>query len=395
MKVLIISTTERTGGGAIAAKRLLTALNKNGIKTRMLVRDKQTDDVNVAAYGNKLPKVMERLRLMCKLQKPFRQTWQYDLASDGVDILSTPEYKEADVIHLHWVNQGMLSLKQLKQMILSGKRIIWTMHDEWPFRGIIHYTEEGIDYKSTSNALARLEQRHFLKKQNIYKKGKIHFVGCSQWITDLAHEAMPEALVSHVNNCIPQEIFHPQNQYKCREVFSLPREKKLILFTCQKVTDKRKGMQYLLEALKHLHAPKPHLVVVGGNAEQVLSQVDGVDTNHVHFIPYVNGEKEMARLYSAVDCFVTPSLQDNLPNTIAEAMSCGTPCVGFNAGGIPEMITHMHDGYVAQYCDSEDLARGIECVLSHPEWKETALDSARKNYSEANVAKQYSDIYIY
>ena len=175
----------------------------------------------------------------------------------------------------------------------------------------------------------------------------------------------------------------------------LPREKKLILFTCQKVTDKRKGMQYLLEALKHLHAPKPHLVVVGGNAEQVLSQVDGVDTNHVHFIPYVNGEKEMARLYSAVDCFVTPSLQDNLPNTIAEAMSCGTPCVGFNAGGIPEMITHMHDGYVAQYCDSKDLARGIECVLSHPEWKETALDSARKNYSEANVAKQYSDIYIY
>ncbi|MEE0871667.1 MAG: glycosyl transferase, partial [Bacteroidaceae bacterium] len=79
MKVLIISTTERTGGGAIAAKRLLTALNKNGIKAKMLVRDKQMDDVNVASYGNVIPKVMERLRLMCRLLKPFRQTWQYDL----------------------------------------------------------------------------------------------------------------------------------------------------------------------------------------------------------------------------------------------------------------------------------------------------------------------------
>ena len=82
MKVLIISTTERTGGGAIAARRLLTALNKNGIKAKMLVRDKQTDDVNVAAYGNTIPKALERLRLMCLLRKPFRQTWQYDLASD-------------------------------------------------------------------------------------------------------------------------------------------------------------------------------------------------------------------------------------------------------------------------------------------------------------------------
>ena len=112
MKVLIISTTERTGGGAIAAKRLLTALNKYGIQAKMLVRDKQSNDANVVAYGNILPKVIERLRIMFALLKPLRKTWQYDFATDGVDILSTKEYQEADVIHLHWVNQGMLSLRQ-------------------------------------------------------------------------------------------------------------------------------------------------------------------------------------------------------------------------------------------------------------------------------------------
>lgn len=391
MKVLIISTTERTGGGAIAAKRLLTALNKNGIKAKMLVRDKQTDDVNVASYGNVIPKVMERLRLMCRLLKPFRQTWQYDLASDGIDILSTPEYKEADVIHLHWVNQGMLSLKQLRQMLLSGKRIVWTMHDEWPFRGIRHYTEEGnaMEEKNISD----LEERLFKSKQEIYQLGNIRFVGCSQWITDLAQEAMPNANVRHINNCIPHNIFHPQDRQDARKAFSLPQDQKLILFTCQKVTDKRKGMAYLLEALKYLNEPKPHLVVVGGNTEDLLNSNLGIDTSNLHFIPYVNGEKEMARLYSAVDCFVTPSLQDNLPNTIAEAMSCGTPCVGFNAGGIPEMISHMKNGYVAQYCDSKDLAHGIECALSHPEWKEAAMHSAAHDYSEDRVAKEYAKAY--
>ena len=391
MKVLIISTTERTGGGAIAAKRLLTALNKNGIKAKMLVRDKQTDDVNVASYGNIIPKVMERLRLMCRLLKPFRQTWQYDLASDGIDILSTPEYKEADVIHLHWVNQGMLSLKQLRQMLLSGKRIVWTMHDEWPFRGIRHYTEEGnaMEEKNISD----LEERLFKSKQEIYQLGNIRFVGCSQWITNLAQEAMPNANVRHINNCIPHSIFHPQDRQDARKAFSLPQDQKLILFTCQKVTDKRKGMAYLLEALKYLNEPKPHLVVVGGNTEDLLNSNLGIDKGNLHFIPYVNGEKEMARLYSAVDCFVTPSLQDNLPNTIAEAMSCGTPCVGFNAGGIPEMISHMKNGYVAQYCDSKDLANGIECALSHPEWKEAAMHSAAHDYSEDRVAKEYAKAY--
>ena len=391
MKVLIISTTERTGGGAIAAKRLLTALNKNGIKAKMLVRDKQTDDVNVASYGNIIPKVMERLRLMCRLLKPFRQTWQYDLASDGIDILSTPEYKEADVIHLHWVNQGMLSLKQLKEMLLSGKRIVWTMHDEWPFRGIRHYTEEGNTMEDKK--VSALEERLFRTKQEIYQLGNIRFVGCSQWITNLAQEAMPNANVHHINNCIPHNIFHPQDRQAARETLSLPQDQKLILFTCQKVTDKRKGMAYLLEALKYLNEPKPHLVVVGGNTEDLLNSNLGIDKGNLHFIPYVNGEREMARLYSAVDCFVTPSLQDNLPNTIAEAMSCGTPCVGFNAGGIPEMISHMKNGYVAQYCDSKDLAHGIECALSHPEWKEAAMHSAAHDYSEDRVAKEYAKAY--
>ena len=391
MKVLIISTTERIGGGAIAARRLLVALNKNGIQAKMLVRDKQTDDKRVTACGSKWHKAVERLRLMVALRRPYKQTWNYDLALDGIDIISTPEYREADVVHLHWVNQGMLSLGQLRQMLLSGKRIVWTLHDEWPFRGIKHYT--GIGEETQDSRVGLLDARHLELKKSIYREGCIHFVGCSRWIAGLARKAMPQACIGHVNNCIPQDIFHPQDMQEARAALSLPLQDKLVLFTCQKVTDKRKGISFLLEALRHLPSPKPHLVVVGGGAGTMPDGEKDIGQGCMHFIPYVSGEREMARLYSAVDCFVTPSLQDNLPNTIAEAMSCGTPCVGFDTGGIPEMITHMQNGYVAAYCDSQDLARGITLTMQHPEWREAAARTAAHDYSEEHVAQEYARIY--
>ena len=64
----------------------------------------------------------------------------------------------------------------------------------------------------------------------------------------------------------------------------------------------------------------------------------------------------MVAAYSCADLFVIPSLEDNLPNTIMESMACGTPCVGFEIGGIPEMIDHRVNGYVANYKDAGDLA---------------------------------------
>ena len=110
----------------------------------------------------------------------------------------------------------------------------------------------------------------------------------------------------------------------------------------------------------------------------------------------MSNEAEIAELYNAVDLFVTPSLQDNLPNTIVEAMSCGTPCVGFNVGGIPEMISHKQDGYVADYCDSIDFAQGIAWCLNEnrlPAISAAARSAALATYSEPTVAQRYLKVY--
>lgn len=375
MNVLIISTAEKTGGGAIAARRLMEALNRNGVDARMLVRDRQTDSPCVINRGNIVPKILERLELMIKLRLPCSKTWQYDTADFGIDIMSTPEYKNADVIHLHWINQGMLSLKQLERMVRDRKRIVWTLHDEWPFSGIRHYNGDIDSDKGIGETarFCRLDNKIRNLKAGIYASGNIHFVGCSQWITDLARQSMPDVECTHINNCIPQDVFQPMDRQEVRRRLNLPPNRKIILFCSQKVTDKRKGMVYLDEALQGFQ--DVHVVRLGAGGT------------------FVSDEKTMAMMYAAADCFVTPSLQDNLPNTIAESMSCGTPCVGFDTGGIPEMISHRQNGYVARYCDSNDLAKGIRFVFAHPELRQAAASSAMDDYDGKRVSQEYIRIY--
>ena len=374
MRVLLISTSDLAGGGAIAAYRLMEALNNNGVKAKMLVRDKLSSSVTVAQTGTIIPKVLERLQIMAHLKGKL---WQADTADFGINITQTDEYKEADVIHLHWINQGMVSLSCLKQMLKDGKKIVWTLHDEWPYLGICHYRGDCQEIACRNCPLlpGSTAHKHYLKKQELYKKGNITFVGCSEWITQRAQKAMPEAQVVHINNCIPHNIFRYIDQKEARKKLDLPLDKKIILFCSQKLNDERKGFMYLQQSLEcSMFNDQCSMICVGKGGR------------------YISSPEEMALTYAAADVFVTPSLQDNLPNTIAEAMSCGTPCVGFNVGGIPEMIDHQQNGYVAKYKDVTDLAAGIQYVLTHG-MREAALHKAASAYGETHVAQKYINVY--
>ena len=374
MRVLLISTSDLAGGGAIAAYRLMEALNNNGVKAKMLVRDKLSSSVTVAQTGTIIPKVLERLQIMAHLKGKL---WQADTADFGINITKTDEYKEADVIHLHWINQGMVSLSCLKQMLKDGKKIVWTLHDEWPYLGICHYRGDCQEIACRNCPLlpGSTAHKHYLKKQELYKKGNITFVGCSEWITQRAQQAMPEAQVVHINNCIPHNIFRYIDQKEARKKLDLPLDKKIILFCSQKLNDERKGFMYLQQSLEcSMINDQCSMICVGKGGR------------------YISSPEEMALTYAAADVFVTPSLQDNLPNTIAEAMSCGTPCVGFNVGGIPEMIDHQQNGYVAKYKDVTDLAAGIQYVLTH-DMREAALHKAASAYGETHVAQKYINVY--
>ena len=144
MKILILNTSERTGGAAVAANRLMKALINNGVKAKMLVREKETDTLTVAELPKSPMKrwnfLWERLVVFCHLHFSKKHLFEVDIANAGTDITKLREFKEADIIHLHWINQGMLSLSNIRKILRSGKPVVWTMHDIWPATAICHLT---------------------------------------------------------------------------------------------------------------------------------------------------------------------------------------------------------------------------------------------------------------
>ena len=389
MNVLLVSTSEQSGGGAIAARRLMVALNLGGVKARMMVRDKQTTDPAVLKVGNKLPKLMERLAILPRVGFRWSRVWLPDTASCGIRITHTQAFREADIIHLHWTCQGMISLDEMGEILRSGKRVVWTLHDEWPYLGVCHYRGQCTEPACLNCPIlpGRQAATNRQLKHEMYRRWHPTFVGCSQWITRQAQLALPGQRVEHICNCIPSSLFHPIDKQQARQSLGLPREGRLLLFCSQKVTDERKGIRFLVEALRLLRGDGLHLLIVGKASEQIPLP-DGIRATRFSSV----SEDTMPLIYNAADAFVTPSLQDNLPNTIAEAMSCGTPCVGFRVGGIPEMIDHMENGYVARYRDSADLAEGLRYVLSH-DLRAAAHRKAALDYDETRVAQQYIQLY--
>lgn len=414
MKVLVVNTSEMAGGAAIAACRLTEALNRHGVNARMLVRDKQSDRTTTCVVPSKGFQGMllkwaflwERARVWMANRFHQEGLWHVDLGIGGADIVSTPEFREADIIHLHWVNQGFLSLKELRRILRSGKPVIWTMHDMWPCTAICHHARDCDRFQSHCQECPQLlypSRRDlsfwvFDRKAAIYPEGNLTFVACSEW---LASEARKSRLLAgkeviSIPNTYNHHAFCPGSQEEARRRFTLPKNLRLLLFACQKVTNERKGLDYLFEALRsepiHQWQGRLGLVVVGEMAEEVAYSVPFP----IYRQDYINDEEDMALLYRAVDLFVTPSLEENLPNTIMEAMACATPCVGFDIGGIPEMIDHEKNGYVARYRDAEDLARGINFVLDEERYDELSANAAHKAveaWNEESVVRKHIDLY--
>ena len=413
MRVLIVNTSEKAGGAAVAAHRLMEALNNHGVKAKMLVRDKTTDALTVVG----LPKSLllrwhflwERLVVFCHLHFSRVHLFEIDIANAGSDITRLPEFKEADIIHLHWINQGMLSLKVIRKILRSGKPVVWTMHDIWPATAICHLTLECKNYK-TMCCNCRLLPGHggkndlaaktWRRKQQMLQGENILYVACSKW---LAGEAKASALlqgqkITNIPNPIDTRVFHTKDKVEARRLLGLPEGQKLILFASQRVTNRNKGMDYLVEACRLLAERHPELrqelavAVLGGQADEVTGQLPFT----AYPLGYLSDTSTIVNVYNAVDIFVLPSLSENLPNTIMEAMACGVPCVGFNVGGIPEEIDHKKNGYVANYRDAEDLARGLQWVLCEADYEALSSSAQRKvaqNYSLSAVAMRYTEVY--
>lgn len=416
MRILLVNTSDDIGGAAIAARRLMQALDAtDGIEVRMLVRHKHTADPRVCALPHprraRAKFLMERLELYVRGGFSRKNLFQVDQARFGTDITRHPLYAWADIVHLHWVGQAMLAAGDLERLVAGPKPLVWTLHDMWPFMGICHLaaltscdrwkTNCGYCPLLPGRSCERdLSRQLFERKRAIYGRGHIHFVGCSDYLSAMAAESpLTEGhSVRSIPNPIDTDFFAPRDRGEARRRLGLPAGKRILLFVAYRATDPAKGIHYLADAMHLLSTRLPDLahtlsVAIAGREADEAARLFDIDARP---FGYVRDAATMRDLYTAADLLVMPTLQDNLPNTIVEALATGTPCVGFHTGGLPQMIKTGLNGYLAAYRDASDLGHGIAETLFGRNYEEqcrTARRMALETYSSPVVAARYAALY--
>ncbi len=414
MKIVLVNKSDRVGGAAVACRRLHQALFKTGSDVKLLVQEKTDRDATVQSTGEGfwhkkkafLLFLLERLYFFFyEASKEIR--FAFSPAVAGENIHKNLLVKNADIIHIHWFNQGFLSLKSLNRLIKTGKPIMWTLHDMWAFTGGCHYTGACKNFSNNCGNCPFLKKpsekdlsyKILQKKKAILKGANITFVTSSQWLKREADKSMllKDFNVLSVPIPIDMNIFHASDKQTVRQKLSLPKNKKLILFAAANISDKRKGLSYLLEALKLIEDNNSNfsdieILTFGKSDDAAFKNL----SFKVHNLGVLSEAKEIAEAYNASDLFAIPSLEDNLPNTIIESLACGTPVLAFKSGGIPEMIEHKKNGYIADYKSVEDLKNGIDFIINHQNIEmlsKNAVEKAQQAYSEEVVAKKYKLVY--
>jgi glycosyltransferase involved in cell wall biosynthesis len=405
MKVLIVNSSDAHGGAAKAAYRLHKSLLYKGVDSQMLVQDKITDDFSVIGPKTNLQKGIAKIRpvidqLPVKLSQNkdkqiFSPSW---LGFSG--IVKKIKKINPDIVHLHWVCSGMITIEDIGRI---NKPIVWSLHDMWPFSSGYHYTDiespKDIDkqYEDLKTKKKSYLSRWVLaRKQKAYSYQKnMTIVGLSKWINECSKSSMLLKEKRHINlpNPINTMIFKSHNKEKSRELWNLPKDKKLVLFGAMSATsDLRKGFKELSKAIMELKLDDVEIIVFGSSQPKNLPNLG----SRIHYLGNLHDDVSLVSLYSAVDVMVVPSLQENLSNAIMESLACGTPVVGFNIGGNVDMIQHRVNGYLAKPFASEDLANGINWVLNTPTYKDLCVNSRKKvlkNFDSDIVADKYIKLY--
>ncbi len=393
LHIVLLSYHDSNGGAGIAAGRLKVALEKEGHQVDYIVREKGSTS-SALKFGNGLISwlkfIAERLFFL-RFEKDKSIRFLFNPGVFGSDISKHPLIQQADIVHLHWVNFGFLSVDDIASLTRLNKPVFWTLHDMWAFTGGCHHSgscehfqQSCGDCKFLKNPNPTdLSHRMWEAKKTGFAEKNLHIITCSDWLGNRARQSsiLGGHSIKTIPNAIDTEFFSPN-----ASSLGLDPNKKYVLFVAMRVNAPAKGFHLLKEALQYLDADTTELLIVGGELAEVLPL-------KAHNFGQVSDPAKMRDIYAAADVFVTPSLEENLPNTIMEAMACGTSCVGFEVGGIPEMIEHEVTGYVAQAFDPKDLAKGIQWSLNNKKAGPKSRERALQLYNQTIVAQQHLAYY--
>ena len=413
MKVVQINNYDVKGGAARACFGISKALNALGVDSRLLVQEKisvsdQVSSVSESWEGEFRKEFRSKLDTFLMYLLTKRERGKFSFANLGAKVYHHKLVKGSDIINLHWINSGLISLEDLGSILKLSKPVVWTLHDMWAFTGGCHYSAGCTNYlDSCGNCPALISpgkddfsSKIWRRKREIFKNANVNIVTPSKW---LAGEAKKSSLLKDKPICtipyaIDVEVYKPKSKNEARKKLSLTRDKFLILFVAMTIKDKRKGFHLLMEVLRNICEDFPaykeriELIILGKLNKSVINQIPFKS----NLLGRLASDERIVDVYNASDVFVAPSLEDNLPNTVMEALSCGTPVTAFNVGGMSDMIDHKRNGYLAEPGSIEDFSNGVLWILQnqeHIEFSRFAREKVESSFTNEIVGNMYKEFY--
>jgi len=400
--ILVVNTDQKRGGAARAAFRAFLGIKQDYPAAHYLTLLKEDRRADISGrYHHRTGMLVQQLSRLDRIplrRYPNRKNTTF---TPGVwaNPLRVPLSRfDAKIVHLNWVAAGMLRVEELARL---GVPVVWTLLDTWAFTGGCHYPGECDGFKKQCGACPQLgssnanDLSHALwrRKQKVYANLNLTVVGPSRWLADTARQS--SLFSGHRIEVIPSgldtTVFRPIERGAAKAYFGAAAHHPVLAFGAEWLTDPRKGGDLLRNAIGLIDFPCTLLTFGEGTLPTMSSRFV-----NVRALGRLTDDIALALMYSAADVFVCPSREDNLPNTVAEALACGTPCAAFDVNGLPDMIEHRKTGWLATAFDAADLAAGITWLATHPDpqqLRHAARAKAEAEYSLPVMAKRYATLY--
>jgi len=415
MNILHINTSADEGGAASAVRRLHQGLIQAGYNSRILARSAKIKDDNIFLISDVLEGTLGITgRLSEQAYKRIEKYlgFLYWFFPSTLNLVKTDLFQWADIVNFHNLHGSYFNPRAIP-VLTKSKPVVWTIHDMWPFTGHCGYTYncekwvegccrcpvfQDADMKKEYPRATPLDMTKIIwrLKQDIYKKSNLYIITPSRWMRSMVEKSIlgRSVFIECIPNGIDTEKFYPMDKLQARRELGIGGYENVLIFVAHDVKQIRKGYAYLLSALEKLQDEFNICLLLLGEIVFLDARIQNV---FIKRLGYVNSDDLLRLCYNAADLIVLPALADNQPLVLMEAMACGTPAVTFDTGGIPEMVRHMDNGYVARYKDSDDLASGIRLLFRNRNLLSEMSRKCRKivedEYSLQLQVKRYRHFY--
>ncbi len=412
MKIAILSTDGGGGGAPRAMRRLASGLIARGhdIDIIQLAPEHTTPNSIVVEPDGIAPDGIECAKFIDSDYLNPRRTKDsntfFSLQPTGFDVSSFIADGQYDAVNIHWTN-FLLNPETAAPVIALGKPVVFTLHDMGHFTGGCHYSAGCNGYESNCSPCLQLDDDSLgmvssliSAKRAAYRQSNVAAVAPSNWLAARAQRSgvFEERSVHRISNSVELDLFRPADKAEARRNLGLDPNARYMLFGAHHADERRKGLNFLIEAIRRLTSepegaalgsgPGLALLVFGQATAEVIAL--GIP---VRSFGFVADDHLLTTIYNAADLVVLPSLEDNQPNIMMEAMAVGVPVVAFAVGGMNDVILDGHNGRLVDPYDVPALARAILDLIAAPTTASELGRAARRDMLDQAKPDQQASLY--